>query len=235
MEAVDNVDPDWVIENYSERTDSNLCLIGEAFNGYMALCMSPKGEVYAGFDETLVYVGVSGEEAINKLCLGHELAKVPELNTGLSDDLKDSIKNVSLVTNVKVQLKKLKKVSDQQHDIIQLVEKNWRKYFQKKDENVVLIPKISNSTEHCLEQMVKSEVFLSLGGIVYFIGIHPKNDMKKSEIKNYIIEHSKKRGFYVPKRNIETKFIPETKFAFTAYVESVPNPAPDSDAKNSGR
>jgi len=89
-EAVDNVDPDWIIENYSERADSNLCIIGEAFNGYMVLCMSPKGEIYAGFDETLVYVGASGEEAINKLCLGHELVRVPELNTGLSNELKDS-------------------------------------------------------------------------------------------------------------------------------------------------
>lgn len=46
----------------------------------MTLCMSPKGEVYAGFDEILVFVGVSGEDAINALCSGHELAKVPELN-----------------------------------------------------------------------------------------------------------------------------------------------------------
>jgi len=51
--------------------------------------------------------------------------------------------------------------------------------------------------------MIKSEVFLSLGGTVYFIGIHPKDDMKKSEIKNYIIEHARKRGFFVPRRNKE--------------------------------
>jgi len=88
-EAVSNVDPDWITENYSERAGSNLCAIGEAFSGYMVLCMSPKGEVYAGFDETLVYVGASGEEAVSNLCSGHELVKVPELKQNLS--LKQSL------------------------------------------------------------------------------------------------------------------------------------------------
>ncbi len=95
-EAIGNVDPDWVIEDYSERVKDKLCIIGEAFNGYMVLCMSSAGEVYAGFDNTLVYVGVSGEKAIDSLCAGKKLVKVPEINPEISAELKAPLNNRSL-------------------------------------------------------------------------------------------------------------------------------------------
>ncbi|MDM8522151.1 SUKH-3 domain-containing protein [Desulfococcaceae bacterium HSG8] len=86
IKAVSGVDPDWVKEYYREQTHEELCIIGEAFNEYMVLCMSSAGSVYAGFDDTLVYVGASGEEAVEALlCSGHELPEVVAGDTPDSD------------------------------------------------------------------------------------------------------------------------------------------------------
>lgn len=77
-QALQGGDPDWVKEDYSERVGESLCVIGEAFRRGMVLCMSPTGKVYAGTDDWLVYVGASGEEAIEALGAGRKLIPVPE-------------------------------------------------------------------------------------------------------------------------------------------------------------
>lgn len=219
-EAIGNVDPDWVIEDYSARVRDKLCIIGEAFNGYMVLCMSSAGEVYAGFDNTLVYVGASGEEAIDKLCLGRKLVKVPEANPEVSAELKDSINNRSLINEIKNQLKDINDLSGKDEEIIRLLEKGWQNYYRGKEKKSVLIPTLCNSTKECLNDMLDSKISLSFDGIIFFWGVHPKKGMKKAEIKKYIMNIAKNRGFFVGGNSIETKYIPETKYAVTVFHRS---------------
>lgn len=76
--AIQDHDHLWVKEDYSKRVGKTLCIIGQAFRDYMVLSMSDDGEVYAGFDEFLVHVGSSGDQAIENLCLGKELKEIPE-------------------------------------------------------------------------------------------------------------------------------------------------------------
>jgi hypothetical protein len=52
---------------YVPRVHSNLCIIGEADKDYITLMMDEKGRVYGGFEETLVFLGESGEDAIDQL------------------------------------------------------------------------------------------------------------------------------------------------------------------------
>jgi hypothetical protein len=76
--AVKGRDPYWVKEDYRVRVGKNLCIIGEAFRGYMVLSMSDDGNVYAGFDDILVHVGISGDDAIEALCTGRKLLEIPD-------------------------------------------------------------------------------------------------------------------------------------------------------------
>jgi hypothetical protein len=62
------------LRRFSERVGTPLCIIGEAFRGYMVLLMDATGRVYAGLDNLLKLVGSSGEEAIEALCSGQKLA-----------------------------------------------------------------------------------------------------------------------------------------------------------------
>jgi len=43
----------------------------------MVLMMDPAGAVYAGFDEALVKLGGSGEDAIETLCTNRKSEKIP--------------------------------------------------------------------------------------------------------------------------------------------------------------
>jgi hypothetical protein len=65
------------VETYEERTCKQLCVIGEAFRGYMTLMMSDDGMVYAAYDDLMVRVGSSGKDAIDALCNGRELERLP--------------------------------------------------------------------------------------------------------------------------------------------------------------
>jgi hypothetical protein len=62
--------------HYSERIDSNLYAIGEAYRGYLLLMMSTEGKVYAAYDELLFFVGASSNEAIEALCTGKKLYEI---------------------------------------------------------------------------------------------------------------------------------------------------------------
>lgn len=65
------------LRRFSERVETPLCIIGEAFRGNMVLLMDPTGRVYAGLDKLLKLVGSSGEEAIEALCSGQKLIPLP--------------------------------------------------------------------------------------------------------------------------------------------------------------
>ena len=49
-----------------------LCPVGEAFSGHMTLLMTPRGAIYAGFEDTLLHLADTPEEAINHLCEGRD-------------------------------------------------------------------------------------------------------------------------------------------------------------------
>ena len=63
--------------NYSHRVGKKLCSVGEASDAYMILAMSSDGEVFGGFDDFLCYIGNSGDDAIEALCSGREVQKIP--------------------------------------------------------------------------------------------------------------------------------------------------------------
>ena len=64
--AVAGISSGWV-EEYSERVGVQLCVIGQAFSYRMTLVMAPNGEVYAGFDDTLICIGNSETDPIEAL------------------------------------------------------------------------------------------------------------------------------------------------------------------------
>lgn len=66
-----------VKEDYDERVGAPLCVIGEAFDYHMTLMMDSDGKVYAGYDDTLILVGNSGDDAIEAICSGRDKPKNP--------------------------------------------------------------------------------------------------------------------------------------------------------------
>ena len=74
--AVADIGSGWV-EEYSERIGVPLCVIGQVFSYHMTLVMGSDGKVYAGYDDTLIYVGDSGIDAIEALCSGRDMPEVP--------------------------------------------------------------------------------------------------------------------------------------------------------------
>lgn len=65
------------IEEYNKRTGSILTVIGEASNRYLVLMMAEQGAVYAAYDDFLIFLGESGEEAIVTLCEGKQATEIP--------------------------------------------------------------------------------------------------------------------------------------------------------------
>ncbi len=74
--AVSRADPENV-EVDSERVGTPLCVIGEAYCGYMALLMDSAGKVYASLDDLLIHIGDSGPDAIEALCTGRSTTELP--------------------------------------------------------------------------------------------------------------------------------------------------------------
>jgi len=69
----------WVKGNYSHRVGKKLCCVGKACDANMTLAMSSDGEVFAGFDSFLCYVGSSYDDAIESLCSGRVLREIPQI------------------------------------------------------------------------------------------------------------------------------------------------------------
>jgi len=242
--AVKGVDSDWVKDDYSERVGQPLCIIGEAFNRYMVLAMSPDGEVYAGFDSTLVHVGQSGEEAIENLCSGRELEKIPELTASI--EVTVEMLN-HFFENERVQktygfLNAQGNESIRQHWLeAEFANFIYEHYDGLKWQNSPQTPsdifnfafvatgkhyaidiKQHQLTHFCLNNMItdwgvfNTQDTSSLNNrILAVIGVHPQADMQISEINRYMLTAAQKEGFEINKNNIKTTFIPNTDFAFT--------------------
>ena len=74
--AASGTDPAWV-RDYERRTrESALTPIGEASRGYLIMCMGPAGAVYGGYDDVLLKLGTSGDDALEALCTGRELSQI---------------------------------------------------------------------------------------------------------------------------------------------------------------
>lgn len=71
VEAAAGVFPE-TVSSWSAALGQGVCPIGQAFSDHMTLVMAADGSVYAGYDDTLVRVGRSGEEAIENLTTGAE-------------------------------------------------------------------------------------------------------------------------------------------------------------------
>lgn len=64
------------IETYEKRVGEPLTIIGEAYNGYLVLVMTPTGKVYGGYDNFLAIYGKDYEEAIENI---YQCIKTPEI------------------------------------------------------------------------------------------------------------------------------------------------------------
>lgn len=69
-------DPDWVREYERRSAESVLTPVGEAARGYLIMCMGPTGNLYGGYDHSLIRLGTSGDDAIEGLCTGREATQV---------------------------------------------------------------------------------------------------------------------------------------------------------------
>ena len=74
--AVRGRDSDWVREYERRSGEPALTPVGEAARGYLIMCMGSGGYVYGGYDDFLVRLGTSGDDAIEALCTGREAPHV---------------------------------------------------------------------------------------------------------------------------------------------------------------
>ncbi len=57
-----------VMEGYRARVGAPLCYIGTLLSGLAALVMDPSGNVYVADDDSLIWIGESGCDAIDAIC-----------------------------------------------------------------------------------------------------------------------------------------------------------------------
>ena len=74
--AAKGTDPSWVREYERRSGEPALTPVGEAARGYLIMCMGPDGHVYGGYDDFLIRLGTSGDDAIEGLCTGREAPQV---------------------------------------------------------------------------------------------------------------------------------------------------------------
>ncbi|CAN5125060.1 SUKH-3 domain-containing protein [soil metagenome] len=72
FEAADSI-PREHIDGYEKRVGAKLCPVGEAFSRHYIVMIDPAGRLFAGYDDTLVLLGNTPEEAIENLCQGRDL------------------------------------------------------------------------------------------------------------------------------------------------------------------
>ena len=75
-EAIEVIYAERVTEDYSPRVGLALCTIGLYHHGNMVLMMDSGGAVYGGYDETLLFIADSGEEALEAMITGAEFSEV---------------------------------------------------------------------------------------------------------------------------------------------------------------
>ncbi|MDM8560851.1 SUKH-3 domain-containing protein [Candidatus Parabeggiatoa sp. HSG14] len=250
IKAVHRVDSLWVSVDYSERIGEPLCTIGDAFRGDMVLSMSLTGKVYAGADDFLVYVGASGEEAIEALCTGRELEKVPELTT----PLEITVDVLNYFFKRKRIQERLRFFNEHGNDWLEAEfafflsqthkELEWRKQRQTDSLNDIFDFAFSVAGKHyamninqyrptqlCLKKIIEGngKKWFTLtsetqhtdqfnNNYLVMIGVHPKTEMKKAEIKKYIVTEAKNVGLEILQNRIKTTFIPKTDYAHTVFT-----------------
>lgn len=64
--------------SYARRIGAPFCSIGSAHNFHMVLLMTDVGHVFAGYDQILQRVGLSGDDALEAICSGRPYDEVPE-------------------------------------------------------------------------------------------------------------------------------------------------------------
>ena len=74
--ALAGIHKGWVLNDYAPRVNKDLCIIGQARNGYMTLSMAKDGSVYGGYDDFLCYIGENGEKAIENLVNEVDLVEI---------------------------------------------------------------------------------------------------------------------------------------------------------------
>ena len=78
VEAVDFIYMERVAEDYSPRVGLSLCVIGLYHHNNMVLMMDSGGAVYGGYDETLMHIADSAEEAIEAMVAGAAFSEIAE-------------------------------------------------------------------------------------------------------------------------------------------------------------
>ncbi len=66
-----------VVQAYEHRVGERLLPVGEANNYQCTLLFSESGKMYAGLDDTLLFLGNNYEEAIENLCQRLDKAAIP--------------------------------------------------------------------------------------------------------------------------------------------------------------
>jgi len=78
VEAVDVIYMERVAEDNGPRIGMTLCVIGLYHHNNMVLMMDSDGAVYGGYDETLLHIADSAEEAIEAMVKGAEFSEIQE-------------------------------------------------------------------------------------------------------------------------------------------------------------
>ncbi len=66
--AIESVYIERILEDYSAKAGSPLCVFGLCGSGHMVLMMDADGCVFGGYDETFLRFGEDGEAALERLC-----------------------------------------------------------------------------------------------------------------------------------------------------------------------
>ena len=74
--AAKGTDSGWVREYERRSGEPALTPVGEAARGYLIMCMGAGSHVYGGYDDFLIRLGTSGDDAIEGLCTGREAPHV---------------------------------------------------------------------------------------------------------------------------------------------------------------
>jgi len=241
IKAINGSDPNWVSADYSVRTGEDLCIIGEAFRRNTILSMSPTGKVYSGADDFLTYVGASGEEAIEALCTGRELEQVPQLVIPI--DVTVKLLN-NFFGNERIQ-NRLRFINGESEDWLETElafflaqsyrDLKWQKQHQTPDDFFDFTFNADGKqyainigqyqpTQTCLKKLIEGDWNKCLQRSGYdncaltLVGIHPKTEMKPADIEKFVMTETKKVGLEIPHYDIKTAFIPQTDYAFTAFM-----------------
>jgi hypothetical protein len=76
LRAAKGRDPGWEREYERRSREPALTPVGEAARGYLIMCMGADGHVYGGYDDFLIRLGTSGDDAIEGLCTGREATQI---------------------------------------------------------------------------------------------------------------------------------------------------------------